>query len=78
MRRRSKAMQTEPNAVTVHPRASQRGSAMMELAVVLPLLLVTTVGLVDFGRAAFEAIEVENAAHAGASSRLRNGKRSVS
>ena len=45
----------------------QRGSAMMELAVILPLLLVTTIGLVDFGRAAFEAIEVENAAHAGAS-----------
>jgi Flp pilus assembly protein TadG len=47
-------------------RSAQRGSAMMELAVVLPLLLVTTVGLTDFGRAAFEAIEVENAAHAGA------------
>jgi len=46
--------------------AVQRGSAMAELAVVLPLLLVTTVGLTDFGRAAFEAIEVENAAHAGA------------
>ena len=38
----------------------------MELAVVVPLLLVTFVGMVDFGRAAFEAIEVENAAHAGA------------
>lgn len=47
-------------------RERERGSAMMELAVVLPLLLVTTVGLVDFGRAAYEAIEVENAAHSGA------------
>jgi hypothetical protein len=46
---------------------TMRGGAMMELAVVVPLLLVTFVGLVDFGRAAFEAIEVENAAHAGAS-----------
>jgi len=47
-------------------RCRSRGSAMVELAVVVPLLLVTLVGLVDFGRAAFEAIEVENAAHAGA------------
>ena len=45
----------------------ERGAAIMEFAVVVPLLLVTTIGLVDFGRAAFEAIEVENAAHAGAS-----------
>jgi Flp pilus assembly protein TadG len=45
---------------------TRRGTALVELAVVLPLLLVTTVGLTDFGRAAFEAIEVENAAHAGA------------
>jgi len=33
----------------------------------LPLLLVMTIGLVDFGRAAYEAIAVENAAYAGAS-----------
>lgn len=51
----------------VRRRCAQRGSAMMELAVVLPLLLVTVLGLIDFGRSAFEAIEVENAAHAGAS-----------
>jgi len=38
----------------------------MELAVVLPLLLVGVLGMVDLGRAAFEAIEIENAAHAGA------------
>jgi Flp pilus assembly protein TadG len=54
--------------IALLPNDSQpeRGSALAELAVILPLLLVTTVGLVDFGRAAFEAIEVENAAHAGA------------
>lgn len=43
----------------------------MEFAVVLPLLLVMTVGLVDFGRAAYEAIAVENAAYAGASYGMR-------
>jgi len=51
----------------VRGAARERGSAMAELAVILPLLLVTTVGLVDFGRAAYEAIDVENGAHAGAS-----------
>jgi Flp pilus assembly protein TadG len=44
----------------------------VEFAVVLPLLLVMTVGLVDFGRAAYEAIAVENAAYAGASYGVRS------
>ena len=39
---------------------------MTELAVALPLLLVTTVGLVDFGRVGYEAIELENGAHSAA------------
>ena len=60
-------IQHQLEASCVRRSLRQRGSAMVEMAVVLPLLLVTTIGLVDFGRAAFEAIEVENAAHAGAS-----------
>src|SRR5262245_18706191 len=51
---------------------AERGSAMTEFAVALPLLLVTTIGLVDFGRAAYEAIEVDNAAQAGAAYGARN------
>ena len=39
---------------------------MVEFAVVLPLLLVVMLGMIDFGRATFEAVEVESAAHAGA------------
>ena len=42
------------------------------MALVLPLLLLILVGLVDFGRAASEAIAVENAAQAGASYGARN------
>jgi len=44
----------------------QRGSAVVELAVAVPLLLVAVIGLVDFGRASFQAVEVETAAVAGA------------
>jgi Flp pilus assembly protein TadG len=47
-------------------RASEHGGAMVEFAFLLPLLLVTVIGLVDFGRAGYEAMEIENAAHAGA------------
>jgi len=44
----------------------------VEVAVAMPLLMLILVGLVDFGRAASEAIDVENAARAGASYGARN------
>jgi Flp pilus assembly protein TadG len=50
----------------------QRGGALVEVAVAIPLLMLILVGLVDFGRAASEAINVENAARAGASYGARN------
>jgi Flp pilus assembly protein TadG len=47
------------------PRA-QAGMAMIEFALVLPLLMLLLLGAVEIGRLAYFAIEVGNAAHAGA------------
>jgi Flp pilus assembly protein TadG len=43
------------------------GAALIELAVVMPLFLLMTFGAFELGRAAHYAVEVENAARAGAS-----------
>jgi Flp pilus assembly protein TadG len=43
-----------------------RGGAAIELAVLLPLLVVLVLGCVDFGRFAYTYIAVTNAARAGA------------
>lgn len=48
-----------------HSRA-QAGVALIEFALVLPLLILILVGLIDFGRYTFFSILVGNAAHAGA------------
>jgi Flp pilus assembly protein TadG len=45
---------------------SERGSALVELALTLPLLLALFVGAVDFGRLFYTAMELTNAARAGA------------
>ena len=45
---------------------SERGAALVELAVALPLLLVIMIGTIDFGRAFRTAMIVTNAARAGA------------
>jgi Flp pilus assembly protein TadG len=45
---------------------SRRGSALAEMAVVTPLLLLVLIGLVDAGQAGELAIVVANAARAGA------------
>ena len=47
-------------------RRSETGSALMELALVVPLLMLTLVGTFDMGRFFFDTIEVNNAACAGA------------
>ncbi len=45
---------------------SERGAALVELAVALPLLLIIMVGTIDFGRAFRTAMIVTNAVRAGA------------
>ena len=44
-----------------------RGAALVELALVTPLFLLLIMGSAEVGRVAYYAIEVENAARAGAS-----------
>jgi Flp pilus assembly protein TadG len=46
-------------------RSSQRGTALIEFTLILPMLLVLTVGAVDFGRAFFVKNIVEQAAREG-------------
>jgi len=47
-------------------RRSERGGAMIELAVVMPVLILMCVGVMDYGRVFFTSIAVSNAARAGA------------
>lgn len=44
----------------------EKGSSLVELALVLPLFLLLLLGSVDFGRAFYLAIEIAGAARAGA------------
>ncbi len=44
----------------------ERGNSLVELALLLPFLLMLLVGVVDFGRAYYLELEVASAAHAGA------------
>ncbi len=45
---------------------TERGSSLVELAFLLPLLSFLLLGVIDFGRAYYLSIEVTNAAYAGA------------
>jgi Flp pilus assembly protein TadG len=45
---------------------SERGGALVELAVALPLLILIAIGVMDYGRVFFTSIAVSNAARAGA------------
>jgi Flp pilus assembly protein TadG len=45
---------------------AEHGTAMVEMAVVLPLLVLVLVGTADFARVFYMAIELQNAARAGA------------
>lgn len=45
---------------------SQAGVALVEFTVALPILIMLLVGLIEYGRYAYFAIEIGNAAHAGA------------
>lgn len=46
--------------------ATQRGTSMLELAFLIPVILLLAIGAVDFGRAYYLGIEVAGAARAGA------------
>jgi Flp pilus assembly protein TadG len=48
------------------PASRERGQAFIELALVLPVLLALTIGIIEFGRLAYYQIEVSDAARAGA------------
>ena len=45
---------------------TERGAAMVEFAILLPLFLLVIAGIVDFGRAFFTQIALSNAAREGA------------
>ncbi len=47
-------------------RKSERGGALIELAVVLPVLILVAIGVMDYGRVFYTSIAVSNAARAGA------------
>lgn len=47
-------------------RKSERGGALIELAVVLPVLILVAIGIMDYGRVFYTSIAVSNAARAGA------------
>jgi Flp pilus assembly protein TadG len=46
--------------------ASERGASLVEFALMLPLLGLLLLGVIDFGRAYYLSIEINNAAYAGA------------
>jgi len=52
--------------LTTRVRQRERGAALVELAIALPLLMVVLFGAIDFGRAFRTAMIVTNAARAGA------------
>lgn len=51
---------------------SSQGSALVELALVLPMLVILIIGAAELGRLAYAAIEVGNAARAGLSYAAQN------
>lgn len=55
-----------PRAVRRTPRPRRQGAAAVELALLLPLLLLFMLGAVDFGRFAHAYLGVTNSARAGA------------
>ena len=48
------------------PRIRRQGTSSVELAIILPVLMLIVLGTVDFGRFAYHYIAVTNAARAGA------------
>jgi hypothetical protein len=53
-------------AIAARSRRPRRGQSLVELAIILPVLLLLTAGAIDLGRAFFGAINLENAVKEGA------------
>jgi Flp pilus assembly protein TadG len=60
-------------ALTSHASKRQRGAAAVELAILLPVVLLIIGGIVDFGRFFFTKIELTNAAREGARAAVVTG-----
>jgi Flp pilus assembly protein TadG len=55
-----------PHCLIRRMRWGERGTALVEFALVLPLLLVLVMGIIDFGRAFQTVVTLTNAAREGA------------
>lgn len=53
--------------------ADRCGAAAVEFALVLPVLILLLIGMFDYGALAFQTMEVQAAAHAGADYAIHNG-----
>lgn len=53
--------------------SAERGAAAVELAMVLPVMLLVVAGIVDFGRVFFTEIQLTNAAREGARASIVSG-----
>ncbi len=49
-----------------HLKSEARGAAMVEFALAVPLLLLLTMGAIDFGRAFYQSVTISHAAETGA------------
>ncbi len=56
---------------------SQRGNALVEFTLLVPVLLLLALGTADFGRIFYYAMVTSNAAHAGAAYGVRNNYTNV-
>jgi len=56
---------------------AQAGTALVELALAMPLLIIVLLGAVELGRYAYFSIQVANAARAGAQYGAQNGATSL-
>ena len=55
-----------PRSVRPRPHHHSRGQALVELAIILPVMLLLAVAAIDLGRLFYAQITVENAAREGA------------
>jgi hypothetical protein len=66
-------MPRSPRGAVESGRAHKRGQALVEFALVLPLLVVLLVMAIDFGRVFFGWVSINNAARVGAAYAAANG-----
>ena len=59
-------LQAGSNVGLVRRLRSRSGGAALELAVVMPVLILIAIGVMDYGRVFFTSVAVSNAARAGA------------